>query len=333
MRRALLTVAIVLFGAPAFAGLEVLPINGVDRLNYDMETGKVTAVTSGTRYGAVLWSCSYQYLTYFWGAEPFDGEAGLDWGDIAGPALVGGIGFTEFTNSQADDGDCYALIGIYTEENGWDSAGRVLAAAYVIANIPGSEHPLDEFWGHIWGVDLDTPFVLDGSDLDNDGLVDWGYFQFFSGRTPGCSHGPLAHGWLDPNNFPAECPGIEWPADLFANQTWNNGPEHFDPHDIEAHFRGTYWLGSILTQFSFELYAPQCPNRGDSGRYCYADIDGSFDCIVGLADLAQLLSNYGMTSGAGLLDGDVDPYAPPGDGDVDLADLAELLMQYGDDCN
>ncbi len=71
-----------------------------------------------------------------------------------------------------------------------------------------------------------------------------------------------------------------------------------------------------------------CPNPGDSGNYCTADIDGSGDCVVGLGDLAQLLGNYGTTSGAEHDDGDLD-----GDGDVDLSDLAALLGQYGDDCN
>jgi hypothetical protein len=74
-----------------------------------------------------------------------------------------------------------------------------------------------------------------------------------------------------------------------------------------------------------------CPNPGSSGNYCTADIDGSADCLVNLADLAQLLGHYGMSSGATHDDGDIDP--PGGDGDVDLGDLATLLGQYGDDCN
>ena len=45
------------------------------------------------------------------------------------------------------------------------------------------------------------------------------------------------------------------------------------------------------------------------------------------ADLAQLLSNYGMPSGAVYEDGDLDA-----DGDVDLADLAGLLSVYGTTC-
>lgn len=52
------------------------------------------------------------------------------------------------------------------------------------------------------------------------------------------------------------------------------------------------------------------------------DLDGDGD--VDLADLAQLLGGYGMSSGAIYEDGDLD-----GDGDVDLADLAELLGNYG----
>lgn len=73
-----------------------------------------------------------------------------------------------------------------------------------------------------------------------------------------------------------------------------------------------------------------CPNPGASGVYCTADISDG-DCVVNLADLAVLLSNYGMTEGATHDDGDIEPSG--GDGDVDLADLAALLSQYGDDCN
>ena len=58
---------------------------------------------------------------------------------------------------------------------------------------------------------------------------------------------------------------------------------------------------------------------------CFGDLDGDDD--VDLADLAQLLSNYGMTGGATYEDGDLDE-----DGDVDLADLAALLSVYGTVC-
>lgn len=62
-----------------------------------------------------------------------------------------------------------------------------------------------------------------------------------------------------------------------------------------------------------------------SALVCPGDLDG--DGWVGLADLAQLLANYGTTGGAGFEDGDLDA-----DGDVDLADLAALLAVYDTTC-
>ncbi len=58
---------------------------------------------------------------------------------------------------------------------------------------------------------------------------------------------------------------------------------------------------------------------------CFGDLDG--DDQVGLADLAQLLGNYGEIGGMTYEDGDLD-----GGGDVDLADLAILLGVYGTVC-
>jgi hypothetical protein len=55
------------------------------------------------------------------------------------------------------------------------------------------------------------------------------------------------------------------------------------------------------------------------------DVDHDGD--VDLTDLAQLLANYGTSSGASYEEGDLD-----GDGDVDLCDLATLLSFYGTIC-
>jgi len=64
---------------------------------------------------------------------------------------------------------------------------------------------------------------------------------------------------------------------------------------------------------------------GAEEPFCFGDLDGDND--IDLADLAQLLANYGTTSGAVYEDGDLDV-----DGDVDLADLAALLGVYGTTC-
>lgn len=58
---------------------------------------------------------------------------------------------------------------------------------------------------------------------------------------------------------------------------------------------------------------------------CPGDVDGDND--VDLTDLASLLSNFGVASGAAREQGDLD-----GDGDVDLTDLATLLANFGTTC-
>ena len=58
---------------------------------------------------------------------------------------------------------------------------------------------------------------------------------------------------------------------------------------------------------------------------CPGDFNG--DHQRNLSDLAQLLSNYGTTSGAAYEDGDMN-----GDGDVDISDLAALLAVYRELC-
>jgi hypothetical protein len=73
----------------------------------------------------------------------------------------------------------------------------------------------------------------------------------------------------------------------------------------------------------------QCGNVSSAGTtitvVLWGDLD--YDADIDLADLARLLSNYGMTDGAGYEDGDLDD-----DDDVDLTDLATLLAVYGTSC-
>lgn len=58
---------------------------------------------------------------------------------------------------------------------------------------------------------------------------------------------------------------------------------------------------------------------------CPGDVD--FNLAVDISDLAQLLANFGVQSGAGPTEGDSD-----GDGDVDLEDLSRLLSSFGSTC-
>ncbi len=133
------------------------------------------------------------------------------------------------------------------------------------------------------------------------------------------------------------------PENIWIEFNFANSPEAglvlYDPPTVggsedlfEVHGVNIFVFGyPYIANFGLAITTGEdegCPNPGDSNNYCTADIDGSGDCIVSLADLAQMLGNYGITSGAVHGDGDID-----GDGDVDLSDLAELLGQYGDDCN
>ena len=82
--------------------------------------------------------------------------------------------------------------------------------------------------------------------------------------------------------------------------------------------------GAVMTGGDFELAGGFWAGAAED-EFCYGDLDGDND--IDLADLAQLLSNYGMPSGAVYEDGDLDA-----DGDVDLSDLAALLAVYGTTC-
>jgi len=99
----------------------------------------------------------------------------------------------------------------------------------------------------------------------------------------------------------ADCDGSAWCSDCNGNQV----PDECDIAD------GT----------SQDINSNGIPDECE----CLGDLDGDND--IDLADLAQLLANYGTTSGATYEDGDLD-----GDGDVDLSDLAALLAVYGTAC-
>jgi hypothetical protein len=87
------------------------------------------------------------------------------------------------------------------------------------------------------------------------------------------------------------------------------------------------WARSLISTAFVALFALLfvSPAHSLGDPPCPGDLDGDYD--IDLADLAQLLANYGTAQGANYEDGDLD-----GDGDVDLSDLAALLAVYGTTC-
>jgi len=236
----------------------------------------------------------------------------LDWGDIAPATIVEGMQFGYATNSTES---LEATITFYTHENGCESTDRVVVTSFVLTDLPGSFDPQAI---SAWLVTLDLAgsgmeFALAGEDLDGDYLTDFGYEISFADPGGDVYIGqPIAD--ADPNEDPFPAPGIE--------DGW------YAPDCVMSPYGGDPFAQLYLYLYGTKLI--HCSNPGESGKWCYADIANE-DCVVDLSDLATLLANYGMTSGATHYMGDL--YPPGGDGAIDLSDLAELLAEYGDDCN
>jgi hypothetical protein len=98
---------------------------------------------------------------------------------------------------------------------------------------------------------------------------------------------------------------------------WGPMPDYF------IALAGRYYLLSAEVELGDMV---GCPEPGCTGGGTDADVNG--DCRIDLIDLAILLSNFGITTGATHEDGDVDS-----DGDVELADLSVLLSRFGNDCS
>ena len=124
---------------------------------------------------------------------------------------------------------------------------------------------------------------------------------------------------VDPG-LPTATDNCTGPQDIVI--TWSRSDGHqslADPYGVaDAPITITWWAADECGNSSTGTTRVDVYLRGD------LDVDRDVD----LTDLATLLSNYGLTSGAGYAEGDLD-----GDGDVDLTDLALLLAAYGADCN
>ena len=325
MSRILIIVSVCLLIPSSFASPDVRPITGMSgTLSYDAFTGVITPVDLRTRrMGFVIWEANQTNGSFLALSEEV---LGLDWGDVADDVPVGGLGFYETTNSQAVDGDNSLILVIYGSDDGWNSQTRQILAGYFVDNIPGSTHPSNEFWGYHFLIQLREPFLLSGADLDGDDLLDFSYVYYpYTIRTPGAVMGPAISGTIDPNVVPPGGPGIVNAYDLFGRPDFENDPNlHATP------YIGTYLLGGDpFAQFYWEMFSPSCPNATSANRFCSADLN--YDCLVNLQDLAECLA--GFSEPGSLI---CDCYPPdelyPGDGIVNVADLAELLSEYGYDC-
>lgn len=155
---------------------------------------------------------------------------------------------------------------------------------------------------------------------------------------PGCYTMDLD---VDPSNNPSHTVFAIRCADTSPNDNGWDG-QYVDPNGLPTEIEvwqtdsewGTISIQSLqnYTEYTFEVKAdnqdPNAPEFGPGatlGTMLFADL--SQDEVVGIADLATLLSNYGATTGMGYWDGDLDY-----DGDIQIADLALLLSVYGDAC-
>jgi len=336
-----------LLAAPVFADGSLLPVHQINRINYDLATGEITRTDTGTRGPIAVWDAS-NTTGFFTGR--LETQCIMDWGDMVTPSPT----ITQFIIGYATDSSTPITIDtiFWDDENGGNSVGRTGIIAYRITGLPGGSGGFGFYSGWIVTLTLAPAgqFGFNAADLDADGLGDFGYS--FSYRDIGDGMGGAAgferHGPLivapDPNEIPSPSPGAENVFDRFSDDP-NNPP---GPNDLRLPqnmlFDGSFWFGGVpFAQFYMTLCTdangggnvPACNQPGCEG----ADIDpapglpfGGGDCVVGLADLAVLLGNFGTLSGAVYGDGDIEPPAA-GDGDVDLGDLAIMLAAFGTNCN
>ena len=299
----------------AMAGSDIVPMHLAGQLLYDEATGQFSEISRLSREQRPYWSARDATGLL----QIHDSNvAMLQWADMPAQKEIGGISYSWFTNSQDSDGQNSFAIMIYQNENGYNSTGRELVAGFMLDNVPGSDGPLNEYWGFYLKLTPVAPFTLDGADLDGDGLVDFGYMiRTRVLRTPGARWGQAFAAPTDPNQ-----------------PEYTSGSEHCYDQFVGENYVGTNCVEPPLAPFYFELLEPACPNS-TSGAKCRGDLNS--DCVVDLQDLAILLSSYGVHGAPAWWEGDIAPYGPghpiPGDQAVNLEDLAELLSSYGENCS
>lgn len=331
MKRFVCLSAALLATAGAFADSALLPVRDFKHVRYDLATGKVAPVddqAGQTRGQIVFWDASRFAGSFTSGGSQ---EVLLDWGDTRD-----GVVMTCYTFAYATDASQPITVDMvyYAEENGFDTESRVPFAAFRLLGLPGGRSGPGIYSGWVITVTPVSPVTFTGSDLDFDGLMDFGYSFHFRTELSGLeTAGPTIY-QPDPNIIPFPAPGIENAFDLFrTDPNLPPGPNDLLLAGVNTLYDGAYWFGGDpFAQFNLVLFkdsnSVECNQLGCE----IADIEPvGGDCDVDLTDLSTLLSSFGTPSGAHKPQGDIEPSG--GDGDVDIADLSVMLSDFGNTCN
>lgn len=296
---------------------------------YNFATGKVEPMGGvADRLDPIIWqsqdTTGYYLRLDNCGRPGENTELALDWGDMLRAHVTGcQIGYA--TNAPTDPNAIGLLWAFGDNSNGFGDNEPAFVAGFYW-HLPGvsAGYPY-QFIG--WMVTFDFTnypqfqFDLGDEDLDGDGLADFGYCYTILDYGRSTRTGPLVS---EPND-PLAGPGAEDAFDLYVQD-----PNHLCANpDAPFFLDGTYSFGgppNPFAQLHMVLYGNaefDCPDPG-----CEAgDLDS--DCVVGLADLSDLLDAFGCDNGDACYD--------PGDdidgGGIGTSDLSALLTQYGNNCN
>jgi len=337
MKRVLTVAAVIAIAIPALAdsGLVLSRVNGTNHAQY--VDGKLQPM--GERQtDTSIWDMTTS-SGYYWGSMASD-TLPLDWGDLPADTEIQGLQFGyAVPTTLVLPATVNCTIIFYGDFNGFNNNGFYGTFGFAYSNLPTANGSYNA-WIITSDLEPNATFPIVGNDLDGDGKADFGYSYWFPDRFgQGLAIGPSLSNY-DTSLYPRDDGNVGDPNYPYAPDTalWEGlgAEEGFDRWTEPNTFTylGTSWFGgwtpgdpnTVFSQFYMNLFGegvPGCPNPGASGNFCTADIDGSADCIVGLPDLAALLSAYNNNA-----NGDLN-----GDSITNLADLALLLGQYGDDCN
>ena len=250
-----------------------------------------------------------------------------------------------FTNTTNGEGDTVRIVSVDVDamhlrydfpmnsDPGWTTEGKWEFGSPASAGSHNADPPAGHTGTNVYGYDLDGDYVdnMPAYHLTTTPIncASLSYVELRFWRWLGVERSPF-----DMASIEVSSDGVNWtqvwanPEEIVADMQWR-----FQEFDISSVADGQptvfirWTMGATDDTNTYpgwniddvEIWAVA------ETEPCPGDLDSDGD--VDLGDLAQLLSNYGMTSGATPADGDLD-----NDQDVDLADLAALLSLYGQPC-